>query len=188
MVRSDAISSIGRAAHDVGLGALIGGNLFARFGMHPAVASISEPRERGEVVNEAWRRYGLVNSLATTALLGGWIGARVGETRPRMLSRAERRTALAKDAALALTTVSGLAAGIQGVRFSRMEPHGAVPLRDGDHAAPEADAAERRAKRRLNLIGSAHLASAIALAGANAALSQQSFRRPPVRRVLRRRY
>jgi hypothetical protein len=40
----------------------------------------------------------------------------------------------------------------------------------------------------LNVLGSLHLASAITLAGVNAALSQANFRRPPARRLLRRRY
>jgi len=35
-VESDSISSAGRAAHDIGLAAILGGNLFARVGMHPA--------------------------------------------------------------------------------------------------------------------------------------------------------
>src|SRR5436190_1625937 len=94
-VQSDAISSVGRAAHDISLGALIGGNLFARAAMHPAISLVSDPRERGR---------------------------------------------------------------------------------------------EATAKRQLNMLGSAHLAATIGLAGVNAALSQASFRRPPKRRVLKRRY
>ncbi len=55
-IESDAISSAGRAAHDVALGALIGGNLFARAAMHPALRLVSDPHERGRVVNRAWQR------------------------------------------------------------------------------------------------------------------------------------
>src|SRR3954451_7207031 len=66
-VESDAMSSVGRAAHDISLAALLGGNLFARVAMHPALSLVSSPRERGRVVNEAWQRYGVVNSLALAA-------------------------------------------------------------------------------------------------------------------------
>jgi hypothetical protein len=59
-----------------------------------------------------------------------------------------------------------------------------VPLDDGDHAAAEATAAQRRAKRRLNALGLVSLAAEAGLVGVNAALSQQSFRRPPRRRAL----
>ena len=78
------ISALGRAAHDVGVGALIGGNLFARVGMHPALREVSDPRERGSVTNAAWRRYGAVNAMALTSILVGWGGARLDKARPRI--------------------------------------------------------------------------------------------------------
>lgn len=185
---SDTVSSAGRAAHDIGLGAIIGGNLFARIGMHPAVARIGDPRERGEVVNAAWRRYGTVNSIALGAIVAGWAGARLDEASPRMLSERESQLAVAKDIAVGIVAVTGVAAAVEGVRFGSMEPDGAVPLSDGDTASPQATAGEKRSKRLLSTIGACHLGSAMALAAINAGLSQSNFRRPPVRRLLRRRY
>jgi hypothetical protein len=187
-ISNDTISALGRAAHDVGLGALIGGNLFARLGMHPALREVSDPRERGRATNAAWRRYGTVNALSLASIVVGWGGARLDEASSRMLSRRERRLAAAKDGAVLAVAITGLAASVAGVRFARMEPKGGVPLADGSTAAPEASAAETRTKRFLNGIGAANLASAVALAGVNAGLGQASFRRPPVRRLLRRRY
>jgi len=187
-VESDTISSAGRAAHDIGLAAIVGGNLFARVGMHPAVASISDPAERGEVVNGAWRRYGTVNSLSLAALLAGWAGARLGETRPKYLTETERRLALVKDASLAGLALSGVAAGLLGIKFGRSAPEGAVPLTDGDNTAEEATAGQDRLKRRLELLSNAQLLFGAGIAISNAALSQQSFRRPPARRFFKRRY
>lgn len=187
-IESDALSSIGRAGHDIGLGAIIGGNLFARVGMHPALAEISDERERGRVLNRAWRRYGAVNLVALTAVVGGWAGARADEARPRGLSGRERSLALAKDGAVALVAVTGIAAAAQGMQFAGSEPGGAVPLETGDRVSAHASESAARRKRRINAIGTAHLASALGLAVVNAALSQAGFRRPPVRRVLRRRY
>jgi hypothetical protein len=74
------------------------------------------------------------------------------------------------------------------MRFNAMEPEGAVPLSDGDSASPQATSTERRSKGTLRSIGSLHLAAAIALAAINSSLSQANFRRPPARRLLRRRY
>jgi hypothetical protein len=187
-VESDAISSLGRAAHDVSLAALIGGNLFGRVAMHPALSLVSDPRERGRVVNSAWQRYGFVNSLALSALLAGWVPARFGEARGELLSEQERMLAVGKDIAMGAVAVTGVAAAVQGIRFARMESGGAIPLEDGSTPAPEAPESEAAAKRRLNVLGSAHLASTLALATVNAALSQASFRRPPKRRVLKLRY
>ena len=178
------LSQVGRAAHDLGLAGLLGGNLFGRLALHPSVTAIRDTRERGKVVNTAWRRYGIVNSVSLAAVAAGWAGARAGEARPRHLSGPEQRLAVAKDVLVGVVAVSGLATAAQGVRFARQAPGGAVPLVDGDHTAPDATDAQRRAKRRLNVLGLVSLAAEAGLVGVNAALGQQGFRRPPARRVL----
>lgn len=178
------VSQVGRAAHDVGLAGLVGGNLFGRLALHPSVTQISDKAERGKLVNAAWRRYGIVNSVSLLAVVTGWVGARADEAAPGRLSAAERRLAVAKDVLVGLVTVTGAATAVQGIRFARAAPAGAVPLEDGDHAAAEASDRQRRAKRSLNALGLTALAAELGLAGVNAALAQQGFRRPPVRRAL----
>ncbi|HLM31711.1 MAG TPA: hypothetical protein VK326_08645 [Solirubrobacterales bacterium] len=187
-VQSDRVSTAGRAAHDIGLAAMVGGNLYGRFAMHPALREIDDPRERGAVLNRAWRRYGTISTLSLGAVVAGWLGARAGETRARYLTGRERTLARAKDAAVGAVALTGLAAAVEGVRFGGLEPDGAVPVVDGNEAAPEASEPERRLKRRLNLIGGAHLISALALAVINTAIAQVSYRRPPLRRLAFRRY
>lgn len=187
-IESDTLSSIGRAGHHIAFGALLGGNLFARFAMHPAVRELSDPRERGKLVNAAWRRYGVVNSLSLLSLAAAYAPARFGEARADLLSPRERKIVRGKDIALASVFATGIASGLQGMRFARMEPNGAVPLADGNTAAPEAPERETKAKRTLNLLGAANLAAVFGLAAADATLSQASHRRAPLRRVLKRRY
>jgi hypothetical protein len=178
------LSQVGRAAHDIGLAGLLGGNLFGRLALHPSVTQISDKAERGKLVNAAWRRYGTVNVLSLLAVLAGWLGARANEAAPGQLSPAERRLAVAKDALVGVVAVTGVASGIQGVRFAKQAPGGAIPLEDGDHTAIEASEAQRRAKQRLNTLGLVSLAAEVSLVGVNAALAQQGFRRPPRRRAL----
>jgi hypothetical protein len=178
------LTQVGRAAHDIGLAGLLGGNLFGRLALHPSVTEIGDPAERGKVVNAAWRRYGIVNSLSLLAVAVGWAGARADEARPKHLSPAERRLATAKDVLVGAVAVTGLATAAEGVRFSRRAPGGAVPLADGDHTAPQATEDQRRAKRRLNVLGLVSLGAEVGLVGVNAALNQQNFRRPPFRRAL----
>lgn len=178
------LSKAGRIAHDVGLAGLLGGNLFGRLALHPSVTQISDPHERGKVVNAAWRRYGTVNSLSLAAVVAGWAGARSDEAADRRLSPTERRLARAKDVLVGYVALTGMASAIQGVRFAREAPHGAVPLQDGGHVAPEATKGQRSAKRSLNVLGTASLAGELALVGVNAALTQEGHRRPPLRRLL----
>ena len=46
-----------------------------RLALHPSVTQISDKAQRGDFVNAAWRRYGIVNSVSLAAVLAGWIGA-----------------------------------------------------------------------------------------------------------------
>lgn len=43
--------------------------MFGRVAMHPALAGVADKGERGKVLNQAWRRYGSVNSLALAGLV-----------------------------------------------------------------------------------------------------------------------
>jgi hypothetical protein len=181
-----SVSQVGRAAHDLGLAGLLGGNLFGRLALHPSVTAISDRSERGMVVNAAWRRYGVVNTVSLLAVGTGWLGARANEAADRRLSPQERRLARAKDVLVGVVAATGLASAVQGMRFASMAPRGAVALSDGDHVAPDAGEHARRGKRRLNALGATSLAAEAALVAVNAALNQQGFRRPPARRLLPR--
>jgi hypothetical protein len=185
---SDSVSAVGRAAQDIGVAVLLGGNLFGRRAMHPALEDVCSPEERGRVVNVAWRRYGKFNSLGLAAVVGGWAGARATETGDRYLTSRERVLARAKDVAVAAVAVTGVASAVEGVRFARSAPGGAVPLSSGSEPAPNAPPAAARTKRVLNGLGRASAVAELALLGVNAALSQENFRRPPARRLVKRRY
>ena len=183
----DLPTAAGRAAHDIGLAGLLGGNLFGRLALHPAVANISDKAERGKVVNAAWRRYGTVNSISLLLVPGGWIAAGLGETRDRRLSARERTLARIKDGLVAAVTVTGLATAAEGVRFARQAPDGAVPIETGSEPAPETPVSAARSKRLLNVLGATGAAAEMALVAINAGLAQENYRRPPARRALRRR-
>src|SRR3954469_25512752 len=101
------LSQVGRAAHDIGLAGLLGGNLFGRLALHPSVTEISDRSERGKVVNAAWRRYGAINSLSLLAVTTGWAGARLNEAADSKLSGEERRLARAKDVLVGVVAVTG---------------------------------------------------------------------------------
>ena len=139
-----------RAAQDVGIALLFGGNLFGRRAMHPALEWVSSPEERGKVVNEAWRRYGVFNSLGLAGVVGGWALERSGPVGPR-------------DVAVAAVAVTGVASAIEGVRFGRSAPGGAVPLESG--SAPSASTPEpaARSKKLLNALGQASALAELAL-------------------------
>ena len=184
---SDLVSQAGRAAHELGIAALLGGNLFGRLALHPVVDRISDPRERGAVVNAAWRRYGTVNSIGLVALAAGWAGARAEEVRgPGKLTPRERALARVKDGLVGTVVVTGLLTAVEGIRFSRQAPGGAVPLADGSTPDATTPAPAARMKRTLNVLGATAIGAEAALVAVNAALSQEGYRRSPLRRRFRR--
>ena len=184
---NDGVAQLARVAHDLGAAGLLGGSLFGRFALHPAVGGIRDKAERGKVVNAAWRRYGTINALSLAAVTAGWLSARATETRPALLSRREESLSRAKDGLLAAVAVIGIATGWSGVRFSRLAPGGAVPLEDGDTPAYETTREGARLKRRLNRLGALTTAAEVGFVAVNAALAQEGHSRPPVRRALTRR-
>ncbi len=184
---NDGVAQLARVGHDLGAAGLLGGSLFGRFALHPAVGGIRDKAERGKVVNAAWRRYGTINALSLAAVTAGWLSARATETRPALLSTREESLSRAKDGLLAAVAVSGIATAWSGIRFSRLAPGGAVPLEDGDTPAYETTREGARLKRRLNRLGALTTAAEVGFVAVNAALAQEGHSRPPVRRALTRR-
>jgi hypothetical protein len=118
-------------------------------------------------------------------VVAGWAGARAAEAADRNLTPAERRLARVKDGLVGALVVSGVASAVDGVRFARTAPGGAVPLADGAHPSPETPDAAAHLKRRLNVLGAVTMAAEVGLVAVNAALAQEGFRRPKVRRRVR---
>ena len=168
----------GQIAQDGATAALLGGNLFGRVAMHPALRDISDKTERGTVLNHAWRRYGTVNSLALVALVAGWSSARGESVPPTPLWTSPRRRSLvlAKDVAVGAVVVSGLASALGGVGFAQQASDGAVPMDSGSQAAPEASPRASRLKRLVNVLGGLNLASEVSLVGVNVLLSRSASR------------
>jgi hypothetical protein len=160
----------GRAAQQLGVAALLGGNLFGRLAMHPALEGVCGPEERGQVVNAAWRRYGTVNSAALAAVIGGWVGTRSDERGDAALVRA-------KDVAVGAVAVTGVASAIAGVAFGASAPGGAVPLESGSEPARETPRGAARLKHLLNGLGRASAVAEVGLVAVDAALTASRPRR-----------
>jgi hypothetical protein len=143
-------AAVSRAAQDVGIALLLGGNVFGRRAMHPALEWVSSASERGKVTNEAWRRYGVFNSLGLAGVVGGWALERSGRPGPR-------------DAAVALVAVTGVASAVEGVRFARSAPGGGVPMQSGSEPSAEASSGAAQSKRLLNALGQASALAELAL-------------------------
>ncbi|HET8976535.1 MAG TPA: hypothetical protein VFN87_00155 [Solirubrobacteraceae bacterium] len=151
-----------KTAQDAALAALLGGNLFGRMAMHPALTAVSDKEERGQVLNRAWQRYGTVNSAALAALVAGWLSTRDAVSAGRQ-SRHRRRLILAKDVAVGTVVVTGLASALGGLGFARQAPGGAVPMESGSETAEETPRRAAALKQAVNVLGDLNLAAEVAL-------------------------
>jgi hypothetical protein len=164
------VEPVTQLAQELSIAALLGGNLYGRMAMHPALGKISDPRERGIVLNSSWRRYGLVNSLGAAGLLAGWLPARRRALSGLRVSKRDRALIGAKDVAIGAVILTGFASALGGIGFAHTAPDGAVPLRDGTDPGPETPRRAARLKRAINVLGRLNLAAETAFVALDAAL------------------
>lgn len=167
----------GQVAQELSLAALLGGNLFGRVAMHPALTDVSDKAERGKVLNRAWRRYGTVNSLALAGLVAGWASVRGDESGPLWTSRRRRTLVLSKDIAVGAVVATGLASAVSGVGFAQQASEGAVPMDSGSETADETPPRAAALKHLVNVLSGLSLATEVSLVVVDGLLTRSVSRR-----------
>lgn len=184
---NDTIANTTRAAHDWGLASYLGGAMFGKFALNPAVRTIESKPDRGKVTNTAWNGYNVINAVSLGAVATGWGAARLTEARPDRLSGRERDLAKVKDGFVISTLLAGIASGIQGARLAKQAPDGAVPVESGVEPAEETPKKAATIQRSLGVLGNLSILSGVGLVITNAVLAQTNHSRPPARRSILRR-
>lgn len=147
-------SNIARIVHYLGLATWFGGALFGQVALNPTVSRISDRRERGRVLNEAWGRFNAVNSASVAATLLAW---RLGGLKADGELRAPVLTRL-KNLLLGGAAISGIVSGILGARIASQSSEGDTPVESGTRPAPETPDAAARSQRMISLTGASALA------------------------------
>src|SRR3569623_1408217 len=108
------LSSAAWIAHDVGLATAIGGTLFGREALHPALREgIDDQKDRDRVADAAWRRFSWVNLAGHAAMASTWFAGRALLT-GREVDRLSRPLTLTKDALLVASLATGVASLVLG--------------------------------------------------------------------------
>lgn len=186
MTVPDPLAEATRAVHDVGLSAWLGGAMYGKLALNPALRRISSHSERGSVANTAWNAYNPINALGLGAAALGWGAARLTEASPATLSGPEKLLSTAKDALMTTAVLTGIANGVQGARLAKQAPEGAVPVDTGTKPAPETPPKAVKIQRSLDMLGNLNIGAGVALIAVNAVLAQLSHSRPPKKRALSR--
>src|SRR5215207_5317175 len=148
------ISRTGKVAHDLGLSTWFGGTLFGQFSLNPTVSSISDQRERGRVLNEAWARFQAANIPAMLSTLLGW---RLGGVRDDSELRAPGLTR-AKDILLGGAAFNTVASALLGASTAASSRGGATPVRSGTKPSQRTPPEAALAVRPLRFTGDVSLA------------------------------
>jgi uncharacterized membrane protein len=183
---SDTIQDVNQALHNIGMATWVGGTIFGRYALNPAVRRAASHAERGAVANDAWNRFNALNAVALTAVGVGHVGGRMTELRSSNLSERERPLVRAMDVFTTAGVTTGVLTGIQGRRLAKQSADGAVPVETG--ATPSADTPEEavRIQKSINALGLVNLLSGIGLVTSTGLFWRSAVSRPPTHRALRR--
>ena len=184
------LSTAAWLVHDLGLAATIGGTLFGRVALQPALYKVALPEERDLVSADAWKRFSWINVLSHAAFAVPWF---VGRTvlSGNEVSMKARELTKAKD----ILVIASVATGVSSVLLGRMlakrgmQGRGAQAVKEGERFGhSERDITRTTGiKRAVGFLGMLNL---IATAGVGAVTTllamegSQSARFAPVSRVL----
>ena len=147
-------SRAGKVAHDLGLSTWFGGTLFGQVSLNPAVKTISDQRERGRVLNEAWARFQAANIPAMLSTLLGW---QLGGVRDASELRAPGLTRT-KDILLGGAAFNTVASALLGASTAAISRGGATPVRSGTRPSRQTPSGAALALRLLRFTGNGSLA------------------------------
>lgn len=159
--------------HDLGLAAGFGGPLFGKLALHRAVRDITDESQRGKVLNDAWRRYNIVNIASLGVAAFTWLLGRALIS-GRSIDRQTRDLVRAKDILLGATIITGAASMLGGEELRRQGPGGAVPIEQGN--VPSARTPYRAAKvqRFLGAMGPLNIALTAGVIGITTVLAMKA--------------
>jgi len=157
----------------MGLGINLGGTIFGLVALNPTVKRVSDRRERGRVLNEAWTRFQTVGILAMGLTVAMW---RLGGLKEAE-SDIDATLAGLKNILLGGALVTSVASAIAGRRIARQAPEGDTPVESGTEPAPETPEEAARSQRLSAFLGAATVALVAGVLGLSSALEIRAVER-----------
>lgn len=158
------LSTAGWVVHDVGLATAIGGSLFGKTALEPALDEISNPRERDRVSVDAWRRFSWVKLGAHAAFAVPWFIGRSLRSGREISARAGALTR-AKDIMMGVSLVTGIATHFLGLKLGKNVDRGRGPARGEKES--------RVLERVVATLGSVNTLANLGILGTTAVLAME---------------
>ena len=155
--------------HNLGLAAGFGGSLFGQMALHPAVRTIDDQKERGELLHKAWSGFSPVNVFALGSVVLTWITGR-GALSGGEIDEQTRGLVIAKDVLVGVYALSGIGAQVVGRTWGRREP----PVESGSEPSARTSEADARALKLVNWLGRVSILSAAGIIALTAVLTTKA--------------
>ena len=162
------------AAHNLGLGATLGGLTFGKLAFNPQLEEIKSEAERGEILNKVWNKYNTVNAVALGTAALTWFAGRAGIS-GESLDDDGRSLVLTKDLLFVAAIASGLASMISGIRLARTAPDGAVPIQSGTKPSSQTPEEAQKLLRTVNVLGNVNIVLIAAIEVVSTILSMKAI-------------
>jgi uncharacterized membrane protein len=169
-----ALSTAAWIAHDLGTAIGVGGSLFGRVALEPSVRNVRDQEERGKLLLEAWRRFGVVQMGALAVMAATWYAGRSRLGGAAVGGRASRGLVIAKDVLVGATVASAVGAAVTGNLNARERRNQDVPINDRGEVAPNAPPAARRLGRVTDAFGLANLLAGVGVVAVTAILAMRA--------------
>lgn len=161
------LSSGAWIAHDLGLATALGGTVFGRFALAPALHEISG-KQRDTVSDIAWRRFSWINLVAHGIVAATWFAGRA--LLGREASKPSRTLTLVKDGLVVASLATGVASVLLGRLFGKR-------LRERGSVIEEKSVAPLR--KAVSVLGIANLAANTGIGAVTTVLALEASKPGP---------
>ena len=165
------LSSAAWIAHDVGLATALGGTLFGREALQPALREgIDNQKDRDRVADAAWRKFSWVNLAGHAAMASTWFAGRAMLT-GREVDRLSRPLTLAKDALIVASLATGVASMVLGRLLGKQ-------VREQESRSIEDRERVETLRRAVGAVGLVNLVANVGILAVTAALAMEAAKSP----------
>lgn len=167
------MSSAGWVVHDIGLATTIGGSMFGKLALEPALEEVSKPVERDHVSEKAWNRFSWLKLASHAAFAVPWFIGR-GMLSGREVSERARALTLAKDVLVVGSLITGVSSFFLGQILGRKARQGEGPEQARSGRAGGGAQASTGLERAVGIVGTLNMLTTAGILGVTSLLAMEA--------------
>ena len=157
------LSTAAWAAHEVGLATAIGGTIYGRAALEPALDEITSPGERDRVSAASWKRFSWINLASHGIMAATWFAGR-GMLSGREVSAQARALTRVKDGLIIGSLITGVACNVFGRMLGKQIEEGFGPEEVKDRVGARDEAKKSlMLEKVVGLLGNLNLVANVSI-------------------------